>query len=76
MSLYEFLIVICEFYYESSGTSRYTPNEVRRFLCGYRITKRNGLPEIIKKKISEEVYPVYFALIKNPITIEGRTSNP
>jgi hypothetical protein len=72
----EFLTIICEFFYESRGNLRYIPNEERRFLCGSKITKRKGLPERVKKKVGEEVYPVYFALIKNPITIGGRTSNP
>jgi len=71
----DFLIVICRFYYESRGSRRYVPNEERRYLCGRRITGRRGLPEKVKEKSGEDLFPIYFALIKEPMKIGGRIFN-
>lgn len=71
MSVPDFLIVVCDF----PPKKRSRPGEEREFLCGRRLTNRRGVPERVEERVGESTYPIYFALIKNPVKVGGRTYN-
>ena len=76
----EYLIVICEFTYASRGETKNLPNDVRRFLVGeaQQSSKKKcrGLPEKIAERFGSSLLsPLYFSLIKRPLTIGGRLVN-
>lgn len=74
----DIIAVILKFDYEVRGSSKSTPNEVRRAMLGLKKAAPNFLMQINKELESNdlgEINPLHFSLIKEPLVIGGKTIN-
>ena len=74
----DIIAIILKFDYEVRGSSKATPNEVRRAMLGLKKASPNFLMQVNKELESNglgEINPIHFSLIKEPMVIGGKTVN-